>query len=404
MTRFLEILISLAIVAVLMLVVALVLPSSRHLSESVETNRKLTIVYDTLNSLRRFDDWNPLVLRDSDMKVSLSGPESGVGARLDYSSDEENLGEGSWEITANEDKRSVTYKIVNPQRGSDKVTTYTLEPTGRNGRNVKITQTYDVDYGWNLLGRYAGMYVSRHVGDDMKLGLRRLSDMLATVPNYDYSLLPVQPKAVEVAVENVLFVPSTVDRNADVVRGQINTNLKWIKKVMESNGLEPAGPLRIITNEYGAENYAFEVAQPVRKIGTGPEDADDSADADEEGGNDDATASDAAAESEDEAKTEVAANAPALPAVDAPVIEVTIDPANGNPVEFRRSEAGQAVMVPFTGHMAGLSNLRAGLRAWAMTRGYVPTGRPYEAWKSGVADSFTDKGEFDVYWPVKPRE
>src|SRR3546814_10290765 len=78
MTRLIEILISLAIVAALMLLVALVLPSSRHLSESVETNRKMTIVFDTVNSLRRFTDWNALALRDPQADFELSGPASGV--------------------------------------------------------------------------------------------------------------------------------------------------------------------------------------------------------------------------------------------------------------------------------------------------------------------------------------
>ena len=80
MTRLLEILISLAIVLGLFVLVALVLPSKRHLVEKVETNRKLTIVFDSLNSLRRFDDWNPLVLRDPRMQLSYSGPASGVMA------------------------------------------------------------------------------------------------------------------------------------------------------------------------------------------------------------------------------------------------------------------------------------------------------------------------------------
>src|SRR3546814_1274646 len=113
MTRLIEVLISLAIVAVLFLLVALVLPSSRHLTEKVETNRKMTIVYDTLNSLRRFRDWNPLVLRDPRMKLQLSGPDSGVGARMDYSSSNPQLGTGSWEIVATEPNASVTYAIVN---------------------------------------------------------------------------------------------------------------------------------------------------------------------------------------------------------------------------------------------------------------------------------------------------
>src|SRR3990167_3188437 len=93
MTRLLEILISLAIVLGLYLVIALVLPSKRHLVEKIETNRKLTIVFDSLNSLRRFKDWNPLVLRDPRIQFNYSGPTNGVGARLDYVSKEESRSE-----------------------------------------------------------------------------------------------------------------------------------------------------------------------------------------------------------------------------------------------------------------------------------------------------------------------
>ena len=53
MTRIIEFLIALGIVAGLFVVVGLVLPSERQMSESVETNRRMTIVYDTVNSFRR---------------------------------------------------------------------------------------------------------------------------------------------------------------------------------------------------------------------------------------------------------------------------------------------------------------------------------------------------------------
>ncbi len=41
-------------------------------------------------------------------------------------------------------------------------------------------------YGFDLFGRYAGLYVSRQIGDDIKMGLSRMANMLATVPNVDY--------------------------------------------------------------------------------------------------------------------------------------------------------------------------------------------------------------------------
>jgi hypothetical protein len=94
MTRLLEILISLAIVAVLFTIIGFILPSSRHLEHSVETNRKMTIVFDTLNSARRFKDWNPAVAGDPGIKIQLSGPETGVGAKVSWDSDQKALGQG----------------------------------------------------------------------------------------------------------------------------------------------------------------------------------------------------------------------------------------------------------------------------------------------------------------------
>ncbi len=353
MTRLLEILISLAIVFTLYLVVGLVLPSSRHLVEKVETNRKLTIVFDTLNSFRRFKDWNPLFLRDPNMQITLSGPEEGVGARLDYSSKNERLGSGSYVITESVPREKVAMAITNIERGDNKRTAFYLKPTGRNNRNVEITQTYDVDYGWNLLGRYAGLYVARHVGDDMKLGLSRLTTMLASVPNVDYAVngsKMTTPKVVDRPAEDVLFVSAgAVERGNAQIQSSINANSEWIKRVIEANGLEAVGPVRIVTTDLGRETYTFDVAQVVRRKDGGP------------------------------------------------VGKLTLQ----GPVKYEQVPAGRAVMASYTGYMAELDNVRNALRAWAATHGYDVKDRAYEDYKSGVAGAFTADGQFDVYWPIK---
>ncbi|AWV07797.1 polyketide cyclase [Marilutibacter maris] len=388
MTRLIEILISIAIVTVLFLTVGVLLPDRRHLEESVESNRKLTIVYDTLNSLRRFDDWNSLVLHDPGIELKLSGPESGVGARLDYQSQVEELGSGSWEITGNEPNKSVSYALTsNPKgnnpfrgRGKNERTTYTLTPTGRSGRNVMITQTYDVDYGWDLLGRYAGMYVTSNFGQDMKLSLSRLSNMLATVPNHDYSVFGKDdpskaPQLSQRPAQNLLIVRAAVPRDNDAVATQMKSNMEWIKKVMDANGLVAAGPVRVITNEFGAETYSFDVAQPVRKKGDG-----DSKD----NGN--------GKEGEDKAEATAA-----VPATDAEKLEIKVE----GPVEAVYAEGSKVAMVPFVGHMANLAKVRDALRAWALTHGYETVDRPYEDWNNGIEKGFTLEGDFNVYWMVK---
>lgn len=384
MTRLIELLISLAIVAALFLIIGVILPSSRHLEHSVETNRKSTIVYDTLNSLRRWPAWNPIAAKDAAMKIELSGPEQGVGARLEYESQERGLGEGSWEIVANEPNRRVAYAITSDERGENKRSEFILRPTGRNNRNVEITQTYDVDYGWNLLGRYAGLYVRSSIGEDMKLGLSRLTNMLAAVPNIDYAELAktnpnMVPQLQERGAENLLVVTAAVERNNEVVRTTMKNNMQWIEKVMAANGLEPAGPVRIITNELGTESYSFDVAQPVRKKGS---------------------SSDTEAEGDDEAVADADAEAQADTATAAAPAE-KLDIKLEGPVTAEFSEPSQVAVLPYTGHMANLPNVRDALRAWAVTRGYETIGRPYDEWLEGIDAGFTPEGEFRVYWTLK---
>lgn len=386
MTRLIEILIALAIVVALFLVIGLLLPSSRHLQEEVETNRKMSIVYDTISSMRRFDDWNVLPLQDPQMRTGLTGPETGVGAAFEYQSNERKLGTGKWEIVDAVPGKSVTYRLENPQRGRNKTMTYTLQPTGRNNRNVKITSTYQVDYGWDILGRYQGLYVPRSVGDGMKMSLSRLSNMLATVPNLDYSILPVAPSTVQVPAENLLVVEATVERNNEVLRRQMQANMQWIRRVMDDNGLEAAGPVRIITTELGSENYTFDVAQPVRKRGTGPAREEPAT------GQDDETAGD------DPVERPLAVMP--LATADAPELEITVS-GDGNPVVHVRTEPSRAAVTAFAGHMANLPNVRDSLRAWALTQGFETTARPFEVWKKGIEASFTEDGEFDAYWPLK---
>ena len=392
MTRLIEFLIALGIVAGLALLVGVVLPDHRHISESVETNRKMTIVYDTVNNLRRFRDWNTLVLRDPKIQLRTSGAESGVGARLDYVSEDDRIGTGSWEITESVPNQKVVIKVDDVARGNDKTVQFLLEPTGKNNRNVKITQTYDVDYGWDLIGRYAGLYVSRHVGDDMKMGLGRMTNMLASVPNFDYRAdgIPLRDlKLVEVPAEDLLVVNAgNVDRSNEAIKQSIKNNQEWIKRTLDANNLEAAGPVRIITTDFGAEKYAFDVALPVRRKGS----AAPAAAAAVEGEGD---AEDAAAEA---AKAKAAAFAAPVAAAGEP-LQVKIP--DGAPVEYVRTKAGRAAFGSFTGFMAELDAVRNSVRAWATTNGYEVTDRPYEVWEGGVDKAFTAEGEYDVYWRVK---
>lgn len=383
MTRLLEILISLVIVAVLFVVVGVLLPANRTLVEQVETNRRQTIVFDTINSFRRFHEWHPMALYDPRMSLERSGSDAGEGATISYSSDVRTVGTGSWTIVESVPRREVKIAIEDDRQGSNKQTTFALRPTGRGGRNLQITQTYSVDYGWNLMGRYAGLYVSRSVGDSMTLGLSRLSNMLSAVPNVDYAVdgsTLENLRVVERPAENLLAVRAgAIERRTAEIQGSMESNMEWINRTMDANNLEAAGPMRIVTTELGRDTYNFDVVQPVRSAGSGPA-ANDNGDEEDNG---------------EEAPAAVAADQPMVDEGELADLDLL------GPVEYMRTEPTVVAGGDYTGFMAELENVRNAIRAWAMTQGHEVTGRPFELYKSGIEDSFTPEGQYEVYWTVK---
>ncbi|KFN44779.1 SRPBCC family protein [Arenimonas oryziterrae] len=355
MTRVIEFLISLLIVAALFVVIGLFLPAKRTFSFSTETNRPMGTVTDLLNGFTRFKDWNPLLRHDPRMQTSLSGPAEGVGAKFNYNSRDKIIGQGSWEIVESVPGERIKYKLTNDARGSDKFMTFKLERTGQGNKNVKITQQYTVDYGWDLLGRYAGLYVTRNVGDDIKRGLDKFTTFLATVPKFDYSSHATPFAFEDLPAQDVLVVTTASKRSNDEIAQAMSSQVQWINKVMTANGLVAAGPLRIVTNEFTGDTYGFDVVQPVRK-----------------------------------------ADAPA----DAPVgekLNVTLE----STVVYEQIPARRVATTTYVGPAPGLPRERDVLRAWAMAHGSDTQDRPFEDYIGGITTMLAEDAQFKVYWPVK---
>lgn len=355
MTRFIEFLISLLIVVAVFVVIGLFLPSKRMYSYSIETNRPMATVNDLFNGFSRFKDWNALLRYDKRAKTEITGPAMGVGAKFNYSSRDKIIGTGSWEIVESVPGEKIRYRLVNPLRGQDKTMTIKLARTGQRNQNIKITQEFRVNYGWDLFGRYAGLYVNRNIGDDVKRGLDKFSALLATIPKFDYSQHPGEFSIVDMPVQDVLLVSTAAKRNNDEIAVAMDNQLSWIKKVIEGNGLVAAGPLRIVTTEFTADSYAFDVVMPVRK----------------------ATAVEGAPAAEK--------------------LSLRLE----GPVSYEQLPARRVAMTTYTGPSPGLPRVRDLLRAWAMTHGAETQDRPYEEYLGGVSTMLDEDAQFKVYWPLK---
>lgn len=377
MTRFIEWMVSLLIVIAIFVVIALFLPASRTVSHSVETNRPMSTVNDLYSGFTRFKDWSNVPSRDPRMQVTVSGPESGEGAKYEYRSSQPIIGSGSWTLIEHVPGERIVYAIEDRTKGHDKRMSFRFERTGQRNQNVKITQRYTVDYGWNLLGRFAGLlYVNRDAGQEIRGGLTKVSNLLATIPRFDYSQHAPGFEFVELPAENVLLVTTNAKRANDEIAVAMTNQLKWIEQVIEKNDLEKAGPLRIVTNEFTTDTYGFDVVVPIRRKGTGP------------------------AVDEDGEEVE-AAPAAAPVAVDMDAMPERLDVKVEGPVIYAQLPAMRVAATTYTGPSPGLPRVRDLTRAWSIVRGAETTDRPFEMYLGEIRDMLAEDAEFRVYWPVR---
>ncbi|MEO7430730.1 MAG: polyketide cyclase [Dokdonella sp.] len=260
MIRIFELLVALLIVFVLAVVIGVMLPSHGHIEREVEVSSPVRQVYDSLNNFRRFPQWSWIRAQDPNAKMSLQGPEAGTGAKISWSSTNPRIGDGNLTITSSTQDSKLEMALDNDWNGTNKIYTVQLHPAS-NGKTLKINETYDVDYGWDLKARYAGLYIDGDPAASIQTSLNNLSAMLAGFPNIDYKDQKIDP--VDIVAKPVFVVSTKAKRSLDEVAAATDTAMAEIEAAMKKAGLTAAGPRMTITTEWGDEDYSFSVAVPV---------------------------------------------------------------------------------------------------------------------------------------------
>lgn len=372
MTRLIEFVIALVLVAVLFVLVGVFLPSHRYVRHSVETNRPVRLVYDLLNGFQRLDEWHPKRLHDPAIKYTLEGAPRGTGAVLRFESQDPKIGSGTYTVTESIQDERIEWAADTNSYGTNKTYVFTLDDRGK---TVDINWEYDVDYGWDLLGRYAGLYIDRTVGDDMRLGLTNLTGLLATIPNFNYDNPMVDVKEAEVQSQPALVISTSADRNITAVEEELDASIRKIREAIASNNLEAAGPARLTTIEFADKKYSFEVAIPVRTPV-------------------------AQAETDEAAAQQPAAPQPevggALAAAATPIEGLNLPEGIVSGVTY----GGRVVTTDYAGHPASLPLIRDMLRAYAATHGLRVHDRGYEEYLTEISETSAEDSTFKVYWPI----
>jgi uncharacterized protein YndB with AHSA1/START domain len=194
----LKLLKSLFIAAVLLIaafvIVGFFLPKVATVERSTTIAATPDTVFGLADGFKRFNEWSPWASLDPATKYTYSGPERGVGARMEWSSENPDVGRGSQEVIEVEPGRSVTNRL---DLGMDTPTTAKLVLTPE-GAGTRVTWTLTTDFSSSLVGRYFGLALDSMVGADYEKGLAQLKALAespqASSPTGQVTPVPPMPQ------------------------------------------------------------------------------------------------------------------------------------------------------------------------------------------------------------------
>lgn len=414
MMRVFEFLVALVIVAALGVLAAVVMPGSGHVERELVIGKDMRQVYDVLDNFRRFPDYSELRALDRGIQFSFSGKSYGPGSEVSWVSTDAKLGKGGLtiasatpdfdKIDSNTKKASIVWNLDNSWRGLDKHFTLDLERQGSRGQLTQVTWAYDVSYGWNLVNRFANLYIHGDPDTFIQGSLNNLQNVLAGVPNIDYSQLI--PYIEQTQPTPVLLVSTSMQRK-DGLEGLDDATNKAITEIQASAkklGVNVTGPRILITTNYGDQTYSFDVALPI-----------DSSTLTVNGQSEQLAA--AAPPSLDAAAPAEAGSAPAEAGSAAGAANAEQVTAGGhdrfgrlvvdNNVRAMLAFGGAALKGVWNGTFAGVPQTRDMLKAYAQTHGYKfdeVTNRPYDILVTpevkDAGGNITTYAKYDVYLPI----
>jgi len=256
-----NILLGLVMLVGLFFAVGFVLPDKAHVERSVQVQAPACDVFALVNGFRQFDRWSPWADKDPQMKVTMSGPPLGVGARYEWSGNEA-VGSGSQEIVASTPCSEVKTRLMFGGFDKASLAGFVLEP---NGAVTRVTWTLDVPLGANPINHYFGLLIKSKTGPDYESGLNRLRGVAEGGPKGDFSTL--QAEVLTLQPITYAYVSGSSSTDSEAIAKALGAAYGKVGAFMAAAGLKQAGAPLAVTRrwDFQARVYEFDAGIPVDK-------------------------------------------------------------------------------------------------------------------------------------------
>ncbi len=169
MKLLLRLLAGLAVLVLLLVLVAFVLPARYRVERSIVINAPAAALFPRVADLREWRTWTIWYERDPAITSTYSPQQLVVGAWSEWQSKKE--GSGKATVTALEPDRRAVYRLEFPDFGTVSTGMFVLTAEGN---ATLVTWSDEGDLGYNPINRWFGVFLDKLIGGDFEAGLAKL--------------------------------------------------------------------------------------------------------------------------------------------------------------------------------------------------------------------------------------
>ncbi len=186
-----KILIGLAVLIVALVLIGFLLPGKLEISRSKVINASAENVFDEMNDLRKWQDWQYWNTLDPDMNITYGEKSVGTGASYAWKGNSK-VGEGTITITESVPNKSVATDLAFTGYEPAKAF-YTVEPKGD---STKATLSVTLDFGMNPIGRWIGLFMKGEMEKAFDYGLNNIQTRAEGKPKFTVDISEISTPAI----------------------------------------------------------------------------------------------------------------------------------------------------------------------------------------------------------------
>lgn len=255
-----KLILAIAALIIVLVIVGLSLPRHARVTATLEIDARPATVFALVNDFHRSRLWLPSLETDPNARIVFAGPLRGVGATITW--DGPVLGSGSQSIVESRPYEHIA-TVINPGEPGAATAWFDFTATGA---TTTVHWTFEADYGYNLVGRYAALLLASVIRKDYERGLRNLAAIATTLPRADFSDLAVEQLVI--TSSTIAYLPTSSAPDPASISDAMGKAYFQILGFIDAQNLSEAGaPLSIMRSFSGAELH-FDAAIPVRGAST----------------------------------------------------------------------------------------------------------------------------------------